>query len=318
MKKLKTYEQYLNESSLTEAKKKFRGPGDKSYRYRPTYTTLEKFANKIVTKKNFPRNSSKENKYDKETLVSAFRYDMKLKDDTTVKFADLPNLPGFDDLYDEFKTVILSMTGFKGKSKNKKFIKEFLKAFGKWPQLPDRNEDPHDYLGQALYIRERFEKGTYPFNYYMMSSDARKLREYGITVADLPQEERAFLQKSTKKKFERVIKGIDDKLFKDAINREVGIWHDKNSDEANVAANIGRMPELFAYMKELMTEGQAGRDVWKKFTAKTKMTKSDHSSVVASSFSTYYYYDVDVKFNGKSFKFKDVQLGSSYYSGGWN
>lgn len=56
----------------------------------------------------------------------------------------------------------------------------------------------------------------------------------------------------------------------------------------------------------------------KELNVTTEYKNSKTGSVANSSFSTYYYYDIIINYRGKTFKFNDVLLNSSYYSGGWN
>jgi hypothetical protein len=48
------------------------------------------------------------------------------------------------------------------------------------------------------------------------------------------------------------------------------------------------------------------------------MLDSKNSSVVSSSFTTYYYYKVKLEINGKTFNMPSVLGGTTSYSGGWN
>jgi len=246
---------------------------------------------------------------------------MKLSDDTPVKFGDLQNHTNFDKLGKPYKLIILSLSGPKGRSKNKKFIKQLLTAFRKFPDMGVRDEGAMYYLGALLYIKKRFDEGTYPNYDFLAYSDKRALNKIipSWELHDtLPAAEIQYIQKAVKPEYEMAIKMINDGVYYDAINEEIGIFKDKNSDEVRVAKNIKRMPELFEFIKQKINDDGILTKDWKSFVAKKTMTKSEHSDVVSSSFSTSYYYDVEVKFLGRTFNFKDVILGSSYYSGGWD
>ena len=138
------------------------------------------------------------------------------------------------------------------------------------------------------------------------------------------EKEFKFLQKLVKRKYENFIaKEFEDRNVEEVIKWKIekAINPDRYSNEAKVMGlNWSvKMPDFYKFIKDSYLNNQLSYSDWDTFeVVKYDQVRSDHGPVTSSSFSTYYYFDIEVKFKGKKFKYEDVRGGSTYYSGGWN
>ena len=320
MKNFKDFGDFVNENYLiTEV-----GPG----RGRP----LDAIAAAIITSKDF-------DKQDLYYYRDNFKRDLEnIGINDSITAAKLVKHPRFDELESRWKDLIYKKVGTGKKSTYSEFIKTFVAAMQHFPDLYDFKFG-YRYLGSdldlleilrfAISLRNDLEKGNYPSSYYGIDPAHKKQLKAvmsGYEIKDkLSPEELQFLQKVVKPKYESFIKSkLTDEFINKVISREWYIVYtpeNKHDDTAQFLKGINLikdMPDLFEFIKEALLNEKIKTSDWETLSAKCKMTYSKHSAVVSSSFSTTYYYDVDVTFMGKHFSAKNVALSSSYYSGGWN
>ena len=247
-------------------------------------------------------------------------YQLCLKSDTDIKINEIPDLPNFDRLDDDIQLIILSLSGTKTKSPNKKFIKSLLKAFNKFPILPDSRDDISSYVYNLINVKNSYDTNTYP-EYSLLSYSDRKelyniIPDYKIKDT-LTQDELQFVQKSLNKKYIKVLGYLNDGTIRRYIKEKISD-NTEYTDNMKIINALSKMPELFEFIKQEVLNETITREDWKSFNGVLSNISTENISVVSSSFSTTYYYDVDVNFKGKKFTFKKVQISSAYTSGGWN
>ena len=273
---------------------------------------------KIITKKNFPDFSSSDLKDHKRWLrndLDNYRIDVD-------NLKELQSHPNFKKLQDKYKDTINAMVGVSGKSPNKEFVKEFLSALRNFPEVHDLDQS----VSNAAYFKRSMDKGKWPVTYngfgYSDSSKLSKMIKGWAIVDTLTADELIIIQNAIRPKYEKfIIYYLSDKRIEELIKSNIRELRSK-SDGINhlLDINIPRtLPEFFNLIKEELTNGNGiSWDEWQNLKVKEKFSKSDHSEVVSSSFSTYYYYDLEITMLGKTFTYKDVQVSSDYYSGGWD
>lgn len=311
MKHIPSFHQFINESS----------------------DQLDSLVNSIISSKEFTPEQGY-TRGDIQYYKSDLKYQLnKIGINDKIAINKLVQHPNFDDLDDRYKDIIYKKAGMGKKSSNAAFIKLFAGAMQKFPKL-DRitygNEtDKESVVYGMSNLRDSMDEGSYPDSYNFLDySDVKALQaiiKYGSEIQKtLAPDEIQFLQKICKPKYETAFKRyLSDEAIANMIKWR---WaHDypenKYSDESQFVKGINLikdMPELFKFMKnEILTKQIYSKD-WESLNVKLKMTDSKHSAVVSSSFSTTYYYDIEVEFMGKKFTAKNIALSSSYYSGGWN
>lgn len=305
---IKLYEEFINESF--------------------GYDKLSTFVKSIIKAEYYEGISKDSLRYIREEFYyTLIRMGFKGEDKITAKMVE--NHIDFNKLEDRLQSFVLGKAGPQGKSPNKEFVKTFVAAFNKFPKF--ESEHRGDDLEQKIYTVSSLKKGwedgliTYTGLDY---SDRKKLNgfmtEYEIKEK-LTADELKFLQKLVKSKYEALIQRelSDDKIaaaFAESLKTNCGGYNVDNNTK-NFIENIrikNDMPKFFDFVKKEMLGDGIGYTNWKSFEVKTKYVSSDNSAVHSSSFSTYYYYDVDISFMGKKFSEKKVRLGSTYYSGGWD
>lgn len=211
------------------------------------------------------------------------------------------------------------------KASNASFVRKLIKAFEKFPDNDDPdNDDPEEVVSTAAYFQKALEKGRFPTSYLGLPYKERKelrqiMTDYKIPDTLTPKELEK-VQAVVRPKYEKFIAAelTDEKIekaFKWVISRRV----DQYSNEGKfLDVKMKDMPDLLRFVKDKMIDTGIGRKDWESFSVDMKFKRSENSAVVSSSFSTYYYYDITVKFAGRTFKGSDILVGSNYYSGGWS
>lgn len=308
MKHIQSYDEFLNEGMY----------GD----------PLDSLVNSIITSKDYTRGDLS---YYREDLKSSLR-NIGVID--KISGTKLSQHPRFDELRDEYKNQIYKKFGSGGKSPNKTFVKLFAGALQKFPSMKgfqDRGGEGVDKESVVYFAKElndNLEDDSYPRNYNGFTYEDRKALQALIPSWEMSKtltpEEMAFLKKISKPKYQAFVdKYLSDDMINQMIKwRFVDLNPERNyNDNSQFSKGIDilkDMPDLFKFMKnEILTKQIYSKD-WDSLEVKLRMKDSKHSAVVSSSFSTTYYYDIDLKFMGKTFKAQDVALSSSYYSGGWN
>lgn len=285
--------------------------------------SLRNAVNKIISKKDYPH---KQMLWDRREDLY---YSLKRAgyDDTTTLTQIVKDKEKFEKLSHEDKEDIMAVSGI-GKSPNKKLLAKLIKAFEHF-HPSDIGRDIEEKVDAAINFKRKLEKGNYPTS--LTGIDG----EYKIALRDdlpspykipeiLTEEELQALQSIVKPKYERVVEKF---LSDDAINDYISymVLETSNSKEVTdkyqfAGVNYSKdFPEFFNYVKDQLLEG-GGLSIKDFQNMKVKFGKihSDTSDVVSSSFTTFYYYDMDVEFDGKKFHADRVRVGSSHYSGGWN
>lgn len=309
MKKIHTFNSFINE----------RKSAGESSGYG---SALKKIANTLITTANYPRIDLN---YERDNFIRKLE-SMGFSNDSVITPTVLFKHEDFDTLDKKIKGIIISKVGIGKKSPNNEFVKLFAKAIHEFPDF-DSASDISVILNNAIAMKNAIADNTYPlynglpYKYY---GEFRKLGfPYASELKDkLTEEEYAFIQKITKPAYEELIKKqLTDKNFEEVILFEFKdcIHTKENDDIEQFLKGISLqndMPDFFEFIKEKILNNK--KVDWKSLKVKLKYVSSKNSDVVSSSFSTYYYYDVDVDFMDKKFHKENVRLGSSHYSGGWN
>lgn len=282
---------------------------------RRNLSPIEKLANKVITSKDYDKIDL--HYYKKEFIKNLRSVGFKDDDDISTPLK-LSKHPLFKKVDDEYKEIIIPLVGTGKRSPNQKFIKEFANEFKKFPNF--LGNDPDEVLGYLVRIKEYLDNnyvGYLGIDSIRLSKmiQSRKLKE------SLTDEEYKFLQDLVLPKYIKVLERyLTDNLIEKTIKKEAAYYADRNSDELKVLnMNLQRhFSDFFNFIKTKLLNDEMRKADWSSFNVETKYISAEHGPVVSSSFSTTYYYDVEIKISGRTFKYKKVPLGSDYYSGGWN
>lgn len=274
-------------------------------------------ADKLITKKNFPDLSASDLKYEK--MILRERLD-SLDIDKSMTPREVYKHPKFNDLNDDIQLLISSLAV--GKSSNKEFIKLYLDAIRNFDMSHYDYRSTEELMQGVLCIKDSMDRDVWPNNYYGLPYAARTklkalIEAYKI-VNTLSSEELITLRKALKPIYDKCInKTLTDENYEKWIKEKFEEFH-PSSDILKLNFKHSA-PDLFEFLKSKLSdlnEGITDKE-WKDISVESKMVGSTHSAVVSSSFSTDYHYSLVIKVLGKTFKYDDVVLGSSYYSGGW-
>jgi len=310
MKNLKSFDEFLNEN-LNEQR------------------LIEPFSK--VTKKVYTVKNSYD-RYDARNRQDNLAYHLKdLGFDPKITIQQLIKDPKFKDVRDDFQEDIMLVAGVKGKYA--KFNKEFIdsmKTFGKGIMI-GRYDDTENAIYQAAALLRYQKEGDKQMILWTLwdgieySTRKRLQSQYGSfsdIFKNLTDDEVDHLMKFTK----GTVNSFTGRYFgdykinewiKESIKSE---FRNKDTSEEYYFAETDwkqkPMTKPFEFIKGLIMKGDSIK--WDTLKVERKMLDSEHSSVVSSSFSTYYYYSVKLTIQGKSFNMPKVLGGSDYYSGGWN
>lgn len=212
---------------------------------------------------------------------------------------------------------------------NKEYIKLFKKALKSFGQV---NTDDNNFLENTIYqsavFIEALNNDNYPAGYNGLSyKDRMELQKtfgfYSEVKNKLTKSEINSLKKAIKPYYEDYIqKYWTDKAIDEYINKEL-TYHFRDADykiKRIINLSFRRdFPELYDFIKNRILANDSAGVKWKSFNViKLDALPAEHSAVVSSSFTTYYYYNVELEFMDNRFKFDKVEISKSYYSGGWN
>ena len=321
-KNIRNFEDFVNESySVNEA----------------YYGSYAKVVKKVYTVKN------SYDKYDAESKQSNLAYDLReLGFDENITLAKLVKDPKFKDLPEDRQNDILKVAGT-GRTPNAKFIKEFMSAMNNWVGHKEsgHSRDQEDTLYMAASITAALQKKDEEnVLYYMWSgldySDQKALKEkykgdqrffsWSEFRKGFSDDERKYLLKMGLPTLQRYAKNnFTDHKIERFIQEELKWRYRPDNSRSSWAEEYyfagtswtqPAMKNALDYLRKLLLDGSSID--WDKFKVKREMEGSKHGPVVSSSFTTTYYYTVELSMNGKTIKMKNVIGGSDHYSGGWN
>jgi len=274
-------------------------------------------ADKLITKKNFPDLSASDLKYEKMILRDSLD---RLGIDKSMTPRDVYNHPKFDELNADIQLLISALVV--GKSSNKEFIKLYLDAIRNFDMKNYDSRSTGDLMQAVLVIKDSMDRDVWPNNYYGLPYSASSklsalIKSHEITKT-LSSEELLTVRKSLKPIYDKCInKTLTDENYEKWIKESIEEFYPSSEIlELNFRYDA---PDLFEFLKSKLSDINEGisRKDWENISVDSKMIDSTHSAVVSSSFSTDYHYSLVIKILGKTFKYDDVVLGSTYYSGGW-
>jgi len=312
MKKIQSYEQFLNEAY---------------------YGDYMKVVKKVYTIKN------SYSKGDVESKQGDLAWSLKNAGiDTNITLAKLVKDPKFAELGENDKNDILAAAGT-GRTPNSKMIKEFTEVFRNfgddYKDAHRNNADPRS-KEEAVRLAASYTKLIedndddeiiYALWSGLASKDRRELNKkyklYDIIKTFTDVEKAHILKFGIPKMAQFARSWWTDFNIRELIEYKTDMYKVADRPGGN-GTNLGKlawvqppMAKPFAYIKEIILKGDDVK--WDKIDVKEiKMLGSEHSAVVSSSFSTTYFYTATFTINGKTFKIPKVSGGSDYYSGGWN
>jgi len=276
-------------------------------------TPLESIVKSLITSKHYDR---RDVDYYRDQLAYSLR-DIGITEKITAR--QLANHPNFEQLEDDYKSLVYDKVGTGKNTPNKKFMKEFISAFKTFPN--DLNKEDEIYI--AIQIKEFLDAGEITNTYDGI--DYTKKRELINIISSyklkdvLNPEEQEFIKKLTTNKYESFVKRVlSDENISKFIGSKLSDYSQLNSDERTFAKmNLARnVPEFYEFLKGHIFKGSSID--WGSLKVKTSNIQSKNSDVVSSSFTTSYYYDLEIDMMGEHFKFNNVLWSSNYTSGGWN
>lgn len=297
---------------------------NESRRYNPPY---HKVLSKVYTRAN------DENYQDSRRELE---YSLQSRDiDPDITLNQLIKHPKFDSLNDDQKDDIMKAAGT-GRTPNAKFVKDFVNALNNFQgyEMTGHSSDEKDRIYQAARVTRDLEEGADDAELVshlwdgLRYRDKKSLREkYGTGVhRNLTEEEIKHVMRFGKRKLERFADhAFSDQRISEWLKSEIE-WRFRNQKRGmspveeyyftDTSWTQKAMEEPLEFVKEILMDG--GSIDWDKFSVEREMLPAEHSKVVSSSFTTWYYYKVKLTINGKTFDLPKVQGGSSHYSGGWD
>lgn len=276
----------------------------------PPYMSLAK---KLVKPANFTSKDSY--RYELEEVASIIKH-MKGQPSTMKELAENPDLEDLD-LYAKYSLVAKALAGPSFKSPHKKFISNYLKAFSNH-FAPEEDESPLEIVYSCLSMRDDIQRGgvvSYNWLAYGDRIALHKERPYYTIKKEFSKEEISYIIHSLKSLLIATFKKyLSKKYIERAILQELREENEKFKDVSDLSKNF---PEFYKYLLDKVLEAKYRLHL-ENMKVETSNLQSENSDVYSSSFSTYYYEDFKIEYDGKTFMAKRVPTSTSYYSGGWN
>ena len=300
MKKLKKYDEFINESQVWGH-------------------PLESIAKKVITRKNTP---SRDVEYYREQFIASLE-SAGFKDKITL--SKLVKHPNFENIEPEYKNKLLALAGI-GKSPNAAFVKAYMAALSSFGEDMINAKDERDivnnyYTGSWLLNQLRKKEILHDYTGLTYANTRAMYKEFGTgsaIISKLDKKERAHLERQYKPLATDLARFLttDNKLMT-VIRWECRAKDNSNEDRVLKLDLARKFPDFFKFVKDAISADKGIK--WESFkVTKWKQIGSEHGPVRSSSFSTTYFFDVEFEFSGKKFSYKKIDGASTYFSGGWN